>query len=139
MRRRGERGYVLAFLVIASAGLICFTGLTDDGGRALSGRLRAMDEAQAAARAGSERIDMAVYHAGGQVTLDQAAALDAAQRFLAATGDQGVVTVTGDRVLVTVSVRVPAHILTIVGIRSLTVSGDGEARADPRAASGGGP
>ena len=41
-----------------TAGFIAIAGLVDDGGRALSGRVRALDEAQAAARAGAQQINV---------------------------------------------------------------------------------
>ena len=135
-RRRCEQGYILAFVVVLAAGLLGFAGLADDGGRALSARLRAMDEAQAAARAASERVDLPTFHATGRLVLAHDAAVVAAQQYLAATGDAGTVAVNGDLVQVTVTITVPTHILSVMDIRSLTVSGDGDAHADQRATQG---
>ena len=135
-RRRLEQGYILGFVVVLAAGLLGFAGLADDGGRALSARLRAMDEAQAAARAASERVDLPTFHATGRLVLAHDAAVAAAQQYLAATGDAGTVAVNGDLVQVTVTIPVPTQILGIMGIRSLTVRADGDAHADQRATQG---
>ena len=129
-RRRGERGQVIAFLVVMTAGFIAIAGLVDDGGRALSGRVRALDEAQAAARAGAQQINLALLREDGSVELDAPAAVQAADQYLATVGDAGVVTVSGNSVHVTVTVNVPTQILGAFGVTNLTVSAEGEATAE---------
>ena len=129
-RRPGERGQVIAFLVVMTAGFIAIAGLVDDGGRALSGRVRALDEAQAAARAGAQQINLALLREDGSVELDAPAAVQAADQYLATVGDVGVVTVSGNSVHVTVTVNVPTQILGAFGVTNLTVSAEGEATAE---------
>ena len=129
-RRRGERGQVIAFLVVMTAGFIAIAGLVDDGGRALSGRVRALDEAQAAARAGAQQINLTLLREDGSVELDAPAAVQAADQYLATVGDAGVVTVSGNSVHVTVTVNVPTQILGAFGVTNLTVSAEGEATAE---------
>ena len=129
-QRRGERGQVIAFLVVMTAGFIAIAGLVDDGGRALSGRVRALDEAQAAARAGAQQINLTLLREDGSVELDAPAAVQAADQYLATVGDAGVVTVSGNSVHVTVTVNVPTQILGAFGVTNLTVSAEGEATAE---------
>ena len=129
-RRRGERGQVIAFLVVMTAGFIAIAGLVDDGGRALSGRVRALDEAQAAARAAAQQINLTLLREDGSVELDAPAAVQAADQYLATVGDAGVVTVSGNSIHVTVTVNVPTQILGAFGVTNLTVSAQGAATAE---------
>jgi hypothetical protein len=130
VRRRGERGQVIAFLVAVTAGFIAIAGLVDDGGRALSGRVRALDQAQAAARAGAQQINVTLLRQDGSVELDAPAAVQAADQYLATVGDAGVVTVSGNSIHVTVTVNVPTQILGAFGVTNLTVSAQGAATAE---------
>ncbi len=132
-RRRlpgGEEGMVTAFVVVMTFALLLFAGLVLDGGLTLAARVQAIDEAQAAARAGAQAVDLTTYRTTGTEVLDPAAATAAADSYLTATGHTGTVTVAGDRVTVTVRITQPTQILTIAGIRSLTVSGTGSAVAE---------
>ena len=113
-----------------TAGFMAIAGLVDDGGRALSARVRAMDEAQAAARAGAQQINLVLLRENGSVELDQPAATKAAYQYLAAVGDGGTVDVSGNSVLVTVRLSVPTQILGAFGVSTLTVSAEGDATAE---------
>ena len=124
-----ESGMVTAFVVIFTLALLVMTGLVLDGGLALAAKVQAIDDAQAAARAGAQAIDIPLYRATGQVTLDPGEAVADAHRYLTASGHTGTVAVTGDQVTVTVSVTQPTQILSIVGVDQLTVSGTGSATA----------
>ena len=53
-----ESGMVTAFVVIFTVALIVMAGLVFDGGLALSVKVQAIDDAQAAARAGAQAIDL---------------------------------------------------------------------------------
>ena len=117
------------YVAIISVGLLVLCGLVVDGGYVLAGRRRAIDEANGAARAGAEALTGADYRTGGDVTLDPGRAESAAQEFLAATGHTGTVTVNGDEVTVQTSFGQQTALLGIIGIRSVTVSGRGRARA----------
>lgn len=130
VRRRGERGQVIAFLVVMTAGFIAIAGLVDDGGRALSGRVRALDEAQAAARAGAQQLNLTVLRENGSVELDAPAVVRAVDEYLSTVGDAGTVTVSGNSVAVTVTVSVPTQILGAFGVTNLTVSAHAEATAE---------
>lgn len=126
---RDDRGQVTAFVVVMVGALILCAGLVIDGGLTLAGRVRATDEAQAAARAGAEEIDLAAYRQSGTVMLDPAQTTDAAERYLATTGDAGQVTVVGDTVTVSVESTQATQILGIAGLHSFTVSASATATA----------
>ena len=118
------------YVAIITVGLLVLCGLVVDGGYVRAGRRRAIDEANGAARAGAESLAPADYRAaGGVVDLDPAGAEAAAQDFLAATGHAGTVTVSGDQVTVETSFGQPTALLGIIGIRTVTVRGRGQARA----------
>ncbi len=125
-----EDGMVTAFVVIFTLALLAMAGLVFDGGLALSAKVRAIDDAQAAARAGAQAIDIPLYRQSGQITLDAAQAVADAQGSLAAAGEHGTVTVTGETVDVTVTITQPTQILSVVGVDQLTVSGAGSATAE---------
>jgi len=125
----GEAGMVTAFVVIFTLAILAMAGLVTDGGLALAAKVRAVDDAQAAARAGAQAIDIPLYRQTGQITLDTSQAIADAQGFLAAAGKHGTVTVTGETVTVTVTITQPTQILSIVGVERLTATGSGSATA----------
>jgi hypothetical protein len=121
---------VTAFVVIFALALLTMAGLVLDGGLTLAAKVQAIDDAQAAARAGAQAIDIPLYRATGQITLDPAQAAADAERYLAAAGHTGTVAVAGERVTVTVRITEPTQILSVVGIDQLAVSGTGSATAE---------
>ena len=129
-RGRGEEGTVTAFVVIFTFALLLLAGLVIDGGLTLSARVQAIDEAQAAARAGAQQINLALFRSTGQVTLEPDQAVQAAKSYLAATGHAGTVTVNGDQVQVAVNITQPMQILGLAGIGHLSVTGHGSALAE---------
>jgi hypothetical protein len=124
-----EEGMVTAFVVIFTLALLAMTGLVLDGGLALAAKVHAIDDAQAAARAGAQAIDIPLYRSTGTITLDPAQAVADAQAFLAAAGEHGTVSVAGETVTVNVTITQPTQILSIVGVDQLTVTGTGSATA----------
>jgi hypothetical protein len=129
-RCRGEDGTVTAFVVSFTLALILLAGLVVDGGLTLAARVQAIDEAQAAARAGAQAIDLAAYRADGPLTLQPDQARQAARDYLATTGHDGTVDVHDNEVDVTVHITQPMQILGIAGISTLTVTGHGSARPE---------
>ena len=121
---------VTAFVVIFTMALLAMAGLVFDGGLTMAAKVRAIDDAQAAARAGAQAIDIPLYRATGQIVLDPAQAVADAEHYLAAAGNTGTVAVAGDQVTVTVRLTQPTQILSIVGVDSLSVSGTGTATAE---------
>ncbi|HMC40858.1 MAG TPA: pilus assembly protein TadG-related protein, partial [Acidimicrobiales bacterium] len=106
-RDRGEEGMVTAFVVIFTFALLLLAGLVIDGGLTLAARVQAINEAQAAARAGAQQINLPLFRATGRVVLQPDQAAQAAQTYLAATGHTGTVTVNGDQVQVAVNITQP--------------------------------
>ena len=128
-RRPDDHGQVTAFVAVMATALILCAGLVIDGGLTLSAKIRSTDEAQSAARAGAEQIDLATYRQSGTVVLDPMEATQAAERYLATTGDTGQVTVNGDIVTVRVEATQATQILGIAGLHSFTVSASASATA----------
>jgi hypothetical protein len=128
--RADESGMVTAFVVVFTLALLAMAGLVLDGGLTLAAKVRAIDGAQAAARAGAQAIDIPLYRATGHITLDATQAVADAERYLAGAGQTGTVAVTGDEVTVTVRLTQPTQILSIVGVDTLAVSGTGSATAE---------
>ena len=127
-RKAGDDGAVSAFVVVLLVGLLVLAGLVLDGGLALGAKVRASGQAEAAARAGAQAIDLATYRATGAVRLLPAEAAAAAQGYLATVGAAGTVTVSSDTVTVTVTASQNTQLLGLAGISSLSVHGTGSAQ-----------
>jgi len=128
-RRRDESGQTIAFVVGITLALLLLIGLTVDGGRILSARERALDEAQEAARVGAQQLDQAALHASGVAIINQTDATSAVQSYLRATGDTGSVSVQGMDVQVSVQHSLGMDILSLVGIGTVTITESGTAHA----------
>jgi Flp pilus assembly protein TadG len=126
--REDQDGRVTAFVVIIVTAILLFAGLVLDGGLALAAKVRALGEAQEAARAGAQEIDLAAYRADGTLRLAPQQASAAARNYLAAAGHTGTVSVAGNTVNVTVTVSQSTHLLRLVGLGSITVTGTGQAQ-----------
>lgn len=124
-----ERGSVTVLVAVLTMALLLVGGLVVDGGFTLAAQRRAFNEAEAAARAGAQAVDLDALRATGLVQLDPAAAAALADSYLADAGRRGTVQVEGDTVRVSVSFRQPMVILGAVGVGPLEIKGDGEARA----------
>jgi hypothetical protein len=124
---RADEGRVSAFVVVLTFGILALAGLTLDGGLALAAKVEANGQAEAAARAGAQAIDLTVYRTSNRLQLVPAQAVANAQSYLAAVGASGAVTVSGDTVTVTVTAAQNTQLLGMVGISSLTVHGTGSA------------
>jgi uncharacterized membrane protein len=127
--KRGEQGEFVPFVAVFVVAVLAFLALAVDGGYLLAARRRAIDEADAAARAGAQALAVPAYRSSGVVEVDPEAAEEAAQGFLGATGHGGRVEVVDDRVMVTVSFAQPMALLRVVGVDEMSVSGRGEAQA----------
>ncbi|MBV9163763.1 MAG: hypothetical protein JO281_19930 [Pseudonocardiales bacterium] len=123
----GDEGRVSAFVVTLLVAILALAGLTLDGGLALAAKIRANGQAEAAARAGAQALDLGAYRATGAVRLVPAQAAADARSSLATVGATGTVTVSGDTVTVTVAATHPTQLLGLVGIRALSVHGSASA------------
>ncbi|OXM44489.1 pilus assembly protein TadG-related protein [Amycolatopsis alba] len=124
---RAEEGRVTAFVLALLLGLLALTGLSLDGGLALASKVRAGGQAESAARAGAQALDLAAYRATGAVRVDPARARDLAQRYLDSVGATGTVTVAGETVTVTVTAVYRTQLLSLAGIDDIHTHGRGAA------------
>ncbi|MET8983206.1 pilus assembly protein TadG-related protein [Streptomyces sp. NPDC004539] len=122
-----DDGQVTPFLVILTAAIIMFAGLLLDGGLALAAKTRALGEAQEAARAGAQALDLTAYRTDGTVRLDPTQARTLARTYLATTKDTGTVTATTTTVTVTVTAHQTTQLLRFIGLDTLTVTATGTA------------
>jgi Flp pilus assembly protein TadG len=129
LRSRGEAGQLTVFVVVLTLPLLLLAGLVVDGGGVLAAHQRAIAAAFEAARAGAQAVDLNRLRSSGAVVLDPDEARAEALGYLAAVGQTGDVSVIGDAVTVTVSLRHPLAVLSVVGIGPVTVSGTATATA----------
>ncbi|MGI5255619.1 TadE/TadG family type IV pilus assembly protein [Actinacidiphila glaucinigra] len=126
---RGDRGGVAVFVAICTVVLLAIAGLVLDGG----GKLRATERADAlaleAARAGGQALDPADAVTGTAIRVDPAAAQAAAMDYLRQAGVHGTVTVSPDRIRLTVVIDTTyaTRFLPVIGIGSMDVTGHGTA------------
>jgi Flp pilus assembly protein TadG len=122
-----ERGAIGVFLAVLVPGLLLIIGLAVDGGAKVAATQRANAIADEAARAGGQALDVSAALAG-EVRVDPAGAIVAAQDYLNRNGVQGAVAVVdGDTLQVTTTITQPTTFLGLIGISTLTVEGVGTA------------
>ena len=125
--REAERGAIGVFLAVLAPGLLLIVGLAVDGGAKVAATQRANAIADEAARAGGQALDVSAALTG-QVRVDPAAAVAAAQDYLSRTGVQGTVTVVdSDTLQVSTTISEPTTFLGLIGIQTMTVEGSGTA------------
>lgn len=117
------------FVVGIVGSLFLLAGIVVDGGLALGARVRALNEAQEAARSGAQQLDLAAYRRDAEVRLDPARARAAALSYVAATPDTATVEVAGETVTVVVRAVQPTQILGMAGVGAIHVSGQATAAA----------
>ena len=123
-----ERGTITLMLLVMFVALLALAGIVIDGGAKLDQAENANAVAQEAARAGAGMVNQAKALATGSFTVDQAQALAAAQQYLAKVGYQGTAAPAGpDAIRVTVTVTAPTHVLSIIGVDSMTSTGSATA------------
>nr|WP_212827271.1 pilus assembly protein TadG-related protein [Polymorphospora rubra] len=118
-----------AFAVVMTVALLAVAGLVLDAGLALTEKVRALDIAQAAARAGAQELDLYQYRTRDVAELDPNRAATAARAWLASAGVDGEATATTNTVTVTVRRTSRTQLLQIVGVRQLAVSATATATA----------
>src|SRR3954468_13031547 len=101
--------------------LLAIAGLVVDGGYVLAARRAAFDEAEEAARAGAQAIDVDSLRRGGAVVVVPDEARQRALAYLARSGHAGSVEVSGDRVTVHVRFEQPMVLLGLVGVGPATI------------------
>ena len=126
---RSERGSVTAFVTVFTVALLGVAGLVFDGGLILAAHSRAFNEAEAAARAGAQAVDVDSLRAGAGVQLDPSEAERRAIDYLTSIGREGTVEIEGDTVRVRLAFRQDLTILGAFGLGARTVEGEGVARS----------
>ena len=126
---RGEQGSITAFTAVACMGLLAFTGLAVDCGEALAAKTQALGQAEDAARAGAQALNLRALRQDAAVTLDPATARRDATAYLAAEDATGTATADAAQVTVSVTATVPTAFLALIGIRSLHVTAASTAQA----------
>ena len=122
-----ERGALGVFLAVLVPGMLLTIGLAVDGGAKVAATQRANAIADEAARAGGQALDVSAALAG-QVRVDPASAVAAAQDYLHRNGVQDAVTVVdGDTLTVSTTITEPTTFLGLIGIQTMTVEGSGTA------------
>ncbi|WP_018788587.1 pilus assembly protein TadG-related protein [Micromonospora sp. CNB394] len=128
-RAADDSGQVTPFAVLVTIALLAVAGLVLDAGLALAEKVRALDIAQAAARAGAQELDLYQYRTTNIAELDPARAASAARAWLASAGADGEATATTATVTVTVRRTSHTQLLQLVGVRQLDVSASATATA----------
>ena len=135
-RAHRDEGSLTVFVAVIAGVLLVALGLVVDGGRQLSATEHADSLAQQAARAGAQALNTAALRASGITQLDTAAAVDAANAYLAAAGVDGSARADATSVTVDVTVSRPADVLGVIGIHTLTAHGHARARIIPGVTTG---
>jgi hypothetical protein len=118
---------VSAFVLAALVGLMAVVGLALDPGEAYAAKIRAIGQAEAAARAGAQQINLTVYRTTGTLQLDPAAALQAARQYLAAEGIIGTASATTTQVTVAITTTYHTQLWQLAGIDTIPVHATGSA------------
>ena len=121
MNRRGERGSITAFVAVVAAALVLVAGMAYDGGQIIVAHSAARHDAERAARAGAQQIDLDYLRTTSEPRLDAVAAVSAARDYLQRAGARGAATVSGASISVTVTRTQPMRILPGAH-RSITVT-----------------
>ena len=119
--RARDRGSITAFVAVIAFALVMVAGMAYDGGQVLVAHQAARNDAERAARAGAQQIDLTHLRQTNQPRLDPAGAEAAAQGYLAQTGSSGTVAVDGATITVTVT-RVQPLLILPSADRVITVS-----------------
>jgi Flp pilus assembly protein TadG len=130
-RARSERGAISAMIVTLIVMLFMLAGLVIDGGFAINARQRIFDDAEQAARAAANQIDLEALRETGTVVLLEPEARQAAVAYMNARGyDSGRVTVQvgANEVYVRAEDTVETTLLQLIFIPPFTVSGEATAR-----------
>jgi Flp pilus assembly protein TadG len=128
--RDRESGSVTLFFVVAALALFAMIGLVVDGGTKIRAAQQADALAAEAARAGGQAITVPAAVRGDTALAQPAQAVQAAQSYLRDNALSGSVRVTdgGRRIVVHVSVARPTVFLGLIGVTSMTVEGNAQAR-----------
>lgn len=111
MNCRDERGSITAFVAVVATALVMVAGMAYDGGQVIAAHSAARSDAERAARAGAQQIDLDHLRATNQPRLDPVAAEAAALDYLRRSGATGTATASDASITVTVTRVQPLRIL----------------------------
>lgn len=123
-----ERGSVTIWFATSSLVMVTLIGLAVDLTGQVHAQQRTRDVAAQAARAGGQQVDTVVAMRGDGAQVNPAAAVHAAQSYLAAAGVTGSVTLQGGDLVVHTSDTYQTKFLSIVGIGAMPVTGQASVR-----------
>jgi hypothetical protein len=125
-----DDGRVALLVLIMALGVLLMIGLSVDGGGKMRALKRADRIAAEAARTAGQAISFDTAVPGGEKVVDPGRAVTAAQSYLAAAGVTGTVVLSADRrqVLVTVTIVYDTKMLGLIGIGSMSVTGQASAQ-----------
>lgn len=106
-----ERGSITGFVAVIATALVMVAGMAYDGGQVILAHNAARNDAEQAARAGAQQIDITHLRQTSEPRLDPAKAHAAALDYLAQVGATGTASVDGADITVTVTRAQPLHIL----------------------------
>jgi len=106
-----ERGSITGFVAVIATALVMVAGMAYDGGQIIHAHNAARNDAEQAARAGAQQIDITHLRQTSEPRLDPAEAEAAALDYLAQVGATGTASVNGADITVTVTRTQPLHIL----------------------------
>lgn len=106
-----ERGSITAFVAVVATALVMVAGMAYDGGQVIHAHNAARNDAEQAARAGAQEIDLTHLRQTNEPRLDPTAAEAAALEYLAQVGATGTAIVDGADITVTVTRTQPLRIL----------------------------
>lgn len=121
MNSRDERASITAFVAVVAIALVLLAGMAYDGGQVITAHTAARNNAEQAARAGAQQIDLDHLRSTNEPRLDPIAAESAAVEFLERVGATGIATVSGTSITVTVTRTQPMLILP-GSDRTMTIS-----------------
>jgi Flp pilus assembly protein TadG len=124
-RARDEGGALSLMIVILFPALVCMAGIVVDGGAELTGHQNAYALAQEAARAGANAVNTSTAYSAGTFVVNQQQAIAAAGSYLVAAGyDHYSVAAVGSRAIsVSVTIKQPTKLLSLIGVNSFTCTG----------------
>jgi Flp pilus assembly protein TadG len=123
VRTRHDSGSLSLMLAVLMVAMLAVAGLVIDGGRKLDAAQEAYAIAQEAARAGADQVNTSAAYGSGTYKVDVPEALAAARAYLAGSGYSGAVSVSGNKIKVSVQVSVRTMVLSLIGIETLSSTG----------------
>lgn len=129
---RRERGGATIFVLGMSLVLMLCAGLVIDGGMGINARMRVADDAEQAARAGANAVNVDQLRSGGALAVDPGLARLYAQDFLSARGypaSQFSITVNANTVAIEVRDTSETTMLKLIGIDQYPVTARATATA----------